>query len=276
MYKNRRWNENNVDLNRNWLEPKEFESQLAKDPNRFNYVTLDWFINPSEAIKLADFFWPKTVLILAQYGMSALKQTLVTGQYHNAKGLWYGGKEKELSLKKLSEFLKPKLKPVKQAVVIDVHTGLGKQGADTLILTGDAADAQKTRNRALELFATGDASGIPASRIEHPNLDPSGAATGYSEMKGSVLEGVQELFPEGANVLTAAQEFGTVNGVLVFRALREENAAHHFADTEAVRNSTALKVRDVFYLKDKCDWKSSLLSRGAAVFNQALDGLMQS
>jgi hypothetical protein len=45
---NRRVNEENIDLNRNYLTDEEFEAARARDPNIGNYVTNDALLNPKK------------------------------------------------------------------------------------------------------------------------------------------------------------------------------------------------------------------------------------
>lgn len=66
---NRRCNENNVDLNRNFLTKEEFEVAMARDPNFAGYVDVDSIINPTSkpfsSIVLNDLF----SIYLIVYGM---------------------------------------------------------------------------------------------------------------------------------------------------------------------------------------------------------------
>ncbi len=84
---------------------------------------------------------------------------------------------------------------------------------------------------------------------------------------GGVPEGVASLFPN-AKVFAMTQEFGTLPSVLVFQALRAENAMYHF--DPANRLEFAQQVRNVFYLHSNRRWKRVLIQRGDQVFDQML------
>ena len=84
----RRVNESIVDLNRNFLGGDE---DYVGAPE--NYRKFDSFLNPPSAPS-TDFFFLRAVWLLAQYGMTTLKQTVAGGQYeHPIKGepLFFGG-----------------------------------------------------------------------------------------------------------------------------------------------------------------------------------------
>jgi hypothetical protein len=81
----RRFNENNVDLNRNFLGPDE---PFAGAPEGFTDV--DWFLNPARPPSRAAYYL-QAAWLLARYGEESLRQTIAGGQYVNPRGLFFGG-----------------------------------------------------------------------------------------------------------------------------------------------------------------------------------------
>ena len=69
----RRFNENNVDLNRNFVDP---QSGATTPPV---YSKLNAFLNPPTP-PAADLFYLRVALLILQQGMPALKQGVVGGQ----------------------------------------------------------------------------------------------------------------------------------------------------------------------------------------------------
>ena len=118
----RRWNENNVDLNRNFLTEKKFEEKKSMDPNAYGYKDLYDLINPSQ-LDWTDFFWAKVIYYISLYGYSSLKQSLVTGNYYYPKSLFYGGNTLQPSHIKIRSFLTHQfeLSQVKELAVLDVQ-----------------------------------------------------------------------------------------------------------------------------------------------------------
>ena len=138
---NRRVNEANVDLNRNFLTELEFASVRARDPNYAGYVDLDSLINPTKTIStnqnINDIHNAiKAFYAITKYGILHIKRALVSGNYFNEKGVGFGGFSLQPSSKNLIDLINAEwlgLFDAEQIVLVDVHTGLGPQGVDTLM-----------------------------------------------------------------------------------------------------------------------------------------------
>lgn len=143
---NRRVNEDNVDLNRNILSTEEFRFVKSRDPNYAGYVDLDSNLNPTS--KFHDNHLLNEIIsyivvakALAKYGLASLKKALVSGNYHKQKGVGFGGFEQTKSIKNLIQLLVEDLgipKNSKDFILLDVHTGLGPEGIDTLMYHGSS------------------------------------------------------------------------------------------------------------------------------------------
>src|SRR6266700_5324396 len=123
----RRFNENNVDLNRNFLADESYNDVPP------TYAQLDPFLNP-QSPPASDLFTLKAGWLILRHGMPALKQAVVGGQYEYPKGLFFGGKRLEEVSEKYQAFLAQRLTSVERLVAIDVHTGIGKYGEDILMV----------------------------------------------------------------------------------------------------------------------------------------------
>lgn len=254
----RRWNENNVDLNRNFLSSKEFQNLFKRDPNAFGYRDLYDMINPSSVIDSTDFFWIKALTCIIRYGFYSIKQALVTGNYHFQMSLFFGGQELQPSHVLVKKFLQTQLSlsDVQQLAILDIHTGLGPSGQDSLLVD------ETTELNVKRVFAP-----LDPSRIVIPgDIDASDAFRGYQNVTGSVGRGLLSLFPSCSENLVMSSEFGTVPAIFVFKALREENAAYHHAPQHRI--IPAQNVRDVFYRHQDSTWKQSIISRGRIVAHQ--------
>ena len=123
----RRFNESNVDLNRNFLIPGE--DYKGAPPG---YKLLDSFLNPPSRPPW-DFFYLRAGWLMVRYGMPTLKQVVAGGQYEYPKGLFFGGKQLEEGPQKYQTYVAEYLATVERLVVIDVHTGLGLFGEGYLV-----------------------------------------------------------------------------------------------------------------------------------------------
>ena len=246
----RRVNENNVDLNRNGMH--DFSQAIHQDPNLAGYVDFDHVFNPEKPFRFG--FVMVLIRNVLQHGLAKLKTALVTGQYHKPSGLTYGGTHLEASNQKLYDFCKQfiaTLAPLGKTTWVNVHTGLGRYGKDTILLQ---SGAPATLRRAV-------------ANVFNESLIPGATGgddvhQGYHFMKGGTEDLMRPLFgsPDDWNVV---QEFGTHSSITVGRALILENMFHnHF------RKPSQL-LRDAFY-PGTPKWRSSILVRGLRVLKQAM------
>ena len=140
--------------------------------------------------------------------MPTLKQVIAGGQYEYPKGLFFGGKQFEEGPLKYQTYVAEHLATVKRMVVIDVHTGLGPFGKDTLLVEADHEGSPL-------YYEMCDAFG---ERVAPLDADRS---VTYP-IRGSHRNMFQRLVPE-AKVYFVTQEFGTYNSTKMLQALREEN-----------------------------------------------------
>lgn len=270
MAHNRRWNENNVDLNRNALTEEGWKEVLARDPNIAGYEDFrDLFVAncaPSKWFVLAG-LWFKMIYLILRYGQHGLKRALVTATYRHEKGILFGGRELQPSHRLLRDFIVKNFGsvPCKEVAWIDVHTGLGPRGVDVLLLDVGGAAVQAVS----KAFPGADVQGLDGSTGNSKNSQ----AAGYELVRGS-MNAFYKLFFKGAaaakgadEALIVTQEFGTQSATLVGRSLIVENRGFHYDVPN--RSYWSTYTRDAFYVRTPA-WKESVLSRGLTVVNQLL------
>ncbi len=194
-----RTNSNNVDLNRNAI----FNEWPDRDPNVAGYEDLYDLINNS---KLHKFFTTS---------FSKVKKAMITGTYTHPEGLFYGGSKLEEEHSKLIKILKFYCKQTKTLALIDVHTGLGPYGKDTLLVSPST-----TLN-------------VPFKQwVSAHDFD------GYEIVLGQVADSYpSQLVSPGTEVLSMVQEFGTWPSFWVGYNLMLENR----------RKIKTVKLLDIFY-----------------------------
>ena len=122
----RRYNENNVDLNRNFIMDWErFDLSSNKD-----YPKVQSFLEPVG--KIGNAFWHEVgfYLNLAKEaiftGADVISDALLTGQYESPQGVYYGGTGDEASTKYLKGVFNDCLEGEYENIVhIDIHSGYG-------------------------------------------------------------------------------------------------------------------------------------------------------
>lgn len=125
---NRRYNENNVDLNRN--NNKDFskinsffnKNKLFKEENIFN-IKRAFLSDNFERIRYNLLLYK----LILKHGISKTIQLIGHGQNKYPKGLCYSGKNKEKSILFLDKKIKEITKDYKETILIDVHTGAAKK-----------------------------------------------------------------------------------------------------------------------------------------------------
>ncbi|KDO24654.1 hypothetical protein SPRG_10187 [Saprolegnia parasitica CBS 223.65] len=255
----RRVNEANVDLNRNYLTPEAFAAKRASDPNAAGYTSLSPALNPHHAAHWADAsFLPALLRHALHNGSESVKRAIVSGTYHEPQGIFFGGYELEASHRLLTAFFQSQFSNshVNRIAMLDVHTGLGPRGYDTVQVTSPSMPVTETVLRTL--FPDHDA-------ISDSNADAT-ALSGYDDAGGFAVDGYLSLFPETPVRLGVTQEFGTKNMIDVLVSLRQENAATHHAPETRLEAANAL--RDAFYVHWDGAWKKAVLHRGVTLFHQ--------
>ncbi len=125
----RRFDENNVDPNRNFLLPGErFEGAPE------GYTQLDAFLNPRRPPSRWEPFTLKALWHIARHGMPTLRQAIAGGQYRYPQGLFFGGAGPSRVQQLLAENLPRWLGGSKCVAHLDFHTGLGPSGACKLLI----------------------------------------------------------------------------------------------------------------------------------------------
>ncbi len=122
----RRYNENNVDLNRNFiLDWSDFDLSSNKE-----YPKVDQFLGPTG--KIGNALWHEVGFYLSlgktalTDGADTISDALLTGQYEYPQGVYYGGTEDQPSTVFLKDVFGRCLDSEYENIVhIDIHSGYG-------------------------------------------------------------------------------------------------------------------------------------------------------
>ncbi|MGZ8210896.1 MAG: DUF2817 domain-containing protein [Burkholderiales bacterium] len=241
----RRANENNVDLNRNFLVNGEVFAGAPK-----LYRVLDPLLNPSSP-PTHDGFRVRAAATAVRYGFQRVKQAIAEGQYEYAKGLFYGGRELQPGPRAFGEWVKAHLANAEYVFALDLHTGLGRRGTDTLILEPGVSASTPAQL---------------ATAFGRPLVDPNLPSVGYT-VRGSFGSALPHWLPH-VRIDFLLQEIGTYPPVHVIHALREENRWHFFGDGSIV-HPAKLRLRETL-CPAAVDWRRRAVARAVtAAFGAA-------
>ena len=249
---NRRVNEDNADVNRNFVDHKH-------PPKNKAYDSLADAIAPNaiseEMFKAAN---AKLRAFSAKHGTFKLQEVISAGQYNHADGLYFGGPHMSWSAAMLKDVLKEDVGDVKQLTVIDFHTGLGGCG-DAEMITEDmpgTAPYKRARNLWGDLVHSSEA-GESVSAPLTGTLDKAFAK-----------------WLKGKELTFAALEVGTAPLRDVFNALRKDNWLHaHATPTHRLAPTIKKEIRAAFY-PDTMQWKRKVWDHGAKSVDAALEALV--
>jgi hypothetical protein len=236
---NRRVNESNVDLNRNF---RDFDQPAPATPA--DYEALYGALHaPGSDLGVTA----RVVLRMLLRGQSRVKQAVTGGQYTHPDGLFYGGAALEEGPRAYRALLEELLSGCARVTALDVHTGLGTRGEDTILAPYDEGDARYAALQ--ERFGF---------RLFPMSADKSAAY----DIEGGYCRVLPELVP-GAEVVFVTQEHGTVSPVEVLLSLVREHEAHRAG--AAWDHPARLRLRRAFCLDDDEGWRAKVVERGGAV-----------
>lgn len=249
----RRVTQENVDLNRNWID---FAAPLPENPG---YDTLAAAVTPetwtprSQALAEAAF-----AAYAATHGSSDLVRALTGGQYGHPDGLYFGGSEPTWSRRTQTAVLDHYLARASRVALIDVHTGLGPRGIGEQIVTQPRAAPPFRRARAW--FGAAVTSTYDGTSSSSPLIGDSLSAA--------------EVLLVHADVTPMALEIGTLPTDQVLRALIADNWLHARGDPGSPQGRDIKRaLRDAFYV-DEDDWKGMVVAQYELACRQALAGLV--
>jgi len=328
MSQYRRYNENNIDLNRNGIILTEGNDRKdehrhrddgiyrsfrefvdKRDPNIAGYDDFrDLFvptvketgINHLSFYENTIGYFARAIPAIARYGLPALKRGMVAGQYHHPEGLNYGGQSFQPSLERLLDVFvrdRPEFFLESSRVIwIDVHTGLGPFGKDSVLRHAHSKQPKKEEGEKCDLelddYLT---TAYSVTSSVAGGQSTAQAFKGYDLSKGMLMEFLGDKYQkivalsnnsgrddnEGDTTKSSdkeaiflVQEFGTLPTILVGRALILDNMLYQYQKS---RHQT--KERFVYkspylgyaFYPQSTEWRRSLVQRGVAIVLQAME-----
>lgn len=251
----RRSNEQNIDLNRNFLD------HSMSHPENLEYDKLSGAI-ASPAMSGPANFWAKMRLYgyLLRYGRAKLQRAVTQGQYAHPRGLFFGGRQPAWSNLVLRDIVARYLGRAARVIIIDVHTGLGPYGNGEVILN-DPEEAPAYR-RAVAWWG--------AERVRSTVSGKSVSA----HLSGTINLAFARMLP-AAEVTAIGLEFGTAPAFQVLNAMRRENWLHHHARGDYPDAAKIKQQQLQAFYPDDDRWRLKVWEQGELVLEQALAALRQ-
>jgi hypothetical protein len=247
----RRVNENNVDLNRNFID---FAQPL---PVNADYAQVHDLLLPQH--------WPPSPQVSAAlqaqantWGERRMQRAITSGQYQFPQGVWFGGLASTWSHRTFRQVLRTHLGQARQIAWIDLHTGLGPHGHGERIFA--CTDIGETLQRARQWWG--------------PDITSVDTGTSQSvPLSGPIQMAIYEECHE-AQYTGICLEFGTLPLAQMIQAMRADHwlALHPEAPPEQKRaiQSDMLQA----FNPPSPAWQEEVWQQGLEAALQALQGLV--
>jgi len=247
-----RTTENNVDLNRNFIDHD------GVHPTNAGYAQLDGLLLKEDwtAEAIAD---AQRVMedYAREHGKDALFDCLARGQYSHPCGLNYGGLQREWSNVLLERIVREHLAGAGRVGLIDWHTGIGNYGEPFFMCFHEEGGA--LHEQAIRWWGREAIVGARPHGLARPNY------------QGLLFHGVQR-FLQGVPMCGALIEFGT-RGWHMRRLLRLDLWLKFKAVPGSERYAMLLAdLKDAF---NPCDqlWRDATVSHAVRITREAVRGL---
>jgi hypothetical protein len=251
----RRVNEDNVDLNRNYLD---FNQPL---PRNERYESIH------EIYTCRDLDGPgrrHADALLAGHiramGWREYSSIVGAGQYAHADGLYYGGQRATWSNQTLMSIARNSLKDVDRAIGFDLHTGAGPFGYPLLMAIAQNRypaldDASALYGPWLTTIVTGAS--------ERSDTGVVATATGYTSQ--SLLDALP-----ATRLMQLVIECGTYDEMPMHKALRDDHWLHLYGDPADSRGQQIKRELLECFLPADTDWRETVWHRTRQVWERAL------
>ena len=247
-------NENNVDLNRNFLD-----HEAPHPPNPFYEELHGAFVCPQYEGPVRDAAEAQINEFIDHRGFDAFLEAAARGQYSHPDGFNFGGTEPAWSNTTVRRILAEQARGARRVTLIDYHTGLGPYGNGMVIFDGSRESG--AGRRAFNWFG------------EEVAFNDTGEI-GYTTT-GGLVEGCAADFRE-QEFTGIVLEFGTWEINRIADAMRNSFCLQRFGDRSSpLGKKIRQELQDAFYV-DADDWKQMVLRRSGQVIAQAVSGMFAS
>lgn len=246
----RRVNEDNIDLNRNFIDFNEIPNNTAYRAFAADLLPEQW---GDDTLAETD---RKFTEYRLKHGQTKLDEAISAGQYQYPDGLFYGGDKPSWSHHNIRKIIADyNIAGRSQVAVIDIHSGLGPYGYGEVIC-----------DHPPQSISTGLAKRWFGDSVTEPALGTSTSVPKFGLMDYAWH---RALMDHGCYVTL---EFGTYPAAQMVPVLQEENYCWQKPVSASRKSSLQQRLRDYFF-PDRQDWKEMVLFRSIQVMTQALNGL---
>lgn len=251
----RRVNEDNVDLNRNFINWQETPPKNDRYGTLHGAFVCPVLEGPAHDAAMQAYEEAKR----RSGGYAGVAPIIEAGQYEFSDGLFFGGDGPVWSNRTLIDILTTFAQQASEVIVFDLHTGAGPYGYPALLSVAETAHAGLDWGRsifgpALSIVVTG------ANAATDTGI--AATATGY------VSEAVRAALPK-ARVLPLVVECGTLDGATVSEAVQADNWLHLFGKVDTPLGRRIKETLRAAFIPEDADWQRICLKTSLRHFDRA-------
>jgi hypothetical protein len=244
----RRVNENNVDLNRNFILPNQTFSSSPLPLQKSSWLQKP--VDPDNKFFIIEFFM---LWVILNYGFPAARNALIHGQFDYPLGLFWGGHQPETSSQILKENVDAWTRQARNVIHLDFHSGIGKY-AHCHLLNFEPQESPVTKWLKSH-FGT---------EINHPGA----SLIRGGEVSGIMVQWVAHHFKtHNKNYACLIAEYGSHSILRAFKALYQENRFFHHPGEEY---EAAKKELLEIFCPASVIWREECLTNGLLQISKAL------
>ncbi|MBR4982914.1 MAG: DUF2817 domain-containing protein [Lachnospiraceae bacterium] len=264
MKHHRRYNENNVDLNRNFIIDWEaFDTTVNKD-----YPKVDQFLGPQKKMGNALWheagFYASMVKEVVANGADSISNALLGGQYEYPQGVYYGGAGDEQSTTYVKDVFEWTLgeSQYENVVHIDVHSGYGPR-YNMVIFNSVYETMNEAETKAL--FGYDNVISYDSESFYATTGDTTDFYYRLKEQMGAETA-----------LFSTCFEFGTIgdsflDSIISMKYTIEENQDYWYPTTDKVMNAIVRERYQELFYPTEMEWREKTVADFAAAAKGVLN-----
>jgi hypothetical protein len=250
----RRVDENNVDVNRNFVD-------FQRPPTNTDYARLHDLLVPEDWNGPAHQQAQSSLLRLLQdWGPTRLQSAITHGQYTHPDGLFFGGNRPSWSNETLQRIISEHVLGHPYVAYIDLHTGLGEPGVGEPIFRGGTDP--EAYNRARSWYG------------EDLTCSEDGTSSS-TQIEGNTASAVAALLQGNAMLTAITLEFGTLDPQTVLTALQGDNWFQLRHEQAHAGYRPVGEAMAAAFAPRNPGWQRRMMSRGAEIIGLAERSLLR-
>lgn len=242
----RRYNEDNVDLARNFVN---FGEPLPEHPA---YEAVHAAISSEDRAALPALLDD----LYARLGERDTIETLMSGQYRHPDGFSFGGHAPVWSRRTIENILTEHCGNARSAAIVEYHSGLGPWGVGAPVTMQTGGDLERVH------------------RFYGPEIIAPRVNGGSHSAVGHTTDGYVRALP-GKQITSIVLEFGTYPPDRSLPVLLDDHWLHLHGDQTSPL-ATDIRAENLeMHCPDDAEWQAMVMARSGEIIAQSLKGLAQ-